>query len=213
MDSTEADDRPPADHASDQPESDPSPTDEHKTVNGHSKRHSRQNSIGCNNSDLEASEKDKTVTEKSPTGAYEKLKGLFRSKSSAGSKSNSGSQIKISMHPEGPEDKKMSQKSSSRSTKLTLDSHEADGESDTDFEIPNDGNLYTYSVDNMMQFFKYMNFDDKIIKSLQRRKVDGRRFSKMTDDDLKKYGIDNPVVMYFRQKSEKKREMANMFML
>lgn len=65
----------------------------------------------------------------------------------------------------------------------------------------------------MMQFFKYMNFDEKIIKSLQRRKVDGRRFSKMTDDDLKKYGIDNPVVMYFRQKSEKKREMANMFML
>ncbi|XP_021350895.1 serine/arginine-rich splicing factor 6-like [Mizuhopecten yessoensis] len=72
-------------------------------------------------------------------------------------------------------------------------------------QIPGDGNLQNFSVDEMSVFFRCMKVDELIIQRLKRKKMDGKRFSRLKDTDLEEIGIKNPIMSYFRDRSKRQR--------
>lgn len=72
--------------------------------------------------------------------------------------------------------------------------------------IPADGNLTSFTADQMASFFRSLRVDARIIAHLHKKAVDGRRFSKLKDSELEALGVlKNPVVVYFREKSQPKK--------
>ena len=65
--------------------------------------------------------------------------------------------------------------------------------------IPNDGNLSSFTTDDMCTFFKHMGIEDRIVNFLQKKSLDGKKFSKLKDNDLETIGISNPVIIHFRE--------------
>ncbi|KAJ8306095.1 hypothetical protein KUTeg_016640 [Tegillarca granosa] len=74
---------------------------------------------------------------------------------------------------------------------------------ENEITIPSDGNIQEFSVDEMVTFFKHIGVEDRIVNHLQRKELDGKRFSKLRDSDLETIGIKNPIIMHFRDKSNK----------
>lgn len=81
---------------------------------------------------------------------------------------------------------------------------------DPAFMVPGDGNLYGLSTGNMTQFFRCMGLDDRIVLYLKKKRLDGRSFGKLSDSEMEEFNISNPIIMYFRDRSKKKK---NVFML
>jgi len=75
----------------------------------------------------------------------------------------------------------------------------------TTVQIPADGNIQSFSPDDMAVFFRCMKIDELIIQRLKRKKLDGKKFSRLRDIDLEEIGIKNPIVCYFRDRSKKQR--------
>ena len=71
--------------------------------------------------------------------------------------------------------------------------------------IPPDGNIYHFSVKKMGEFLRQMRIDDPYIENCIKHKIDGKKFSKLTQDDLKKLGILHPLVAYFRKLTGKSK--------
>lgn len=84
---------------------------------------------------------------------------------------------------------------------------------ENEITIPSDGNLQGFSVDEMVTFFKHIGVEDRITNHLQRKELDGKRFSKLRDSDLETIGIKNPIIMHFRDKSSKGKKQRLPFML
>lgn len=71
--------------------------------------------------------------------------------------------------------------------------------------IPKDGNLQGFSVDEMAAFFRYMRINEEIVQRLQRKELDGRKFAKLKDSTLEDLQIKNPIILHFRDRSNKGR--------
>lgn len=75
----------------------------------------------------------------------------------------------------------------------------------TPLVIPKDGNLQGFSVDEMALFFRYMRINEEIVQRLQRKELDGRKFAKLKDSTLEDLQIKNPIILHFRDRSNKGR--------
>lgn len=70
-----------------------------------------------------------------------------------------------------------------------------------EFAIPSDANISSFTSVQLANFLKCLNIEDRIISHLYRKSVDGRRFAKMKDSELETLGMNNPVITFFRSKS------------
>lgn len=75
----------------------------------------------------------------------------------------------------------------------------------TSLVIPKDGNLQGFSVDEMAAFFRYMRVSEEIVQRLHRKELDGRKFAKLKDKTLEDLQIKNPIILHFRDRSNKGR--------
>ena len=80
-------------------------------------------------------------------------------------------------------------------------------------EIPKDGNLRHFSVQQMVTIFRLLNVREDIVHRLFNSNIDGKRFSLFTDKDLKTLGVLNPIVTYFRDRSIASAKKPPQFML
>ncbi|XP_029639588.1 uncharacterized protein LOC115214527 [Octopus sinensis] len=78
------------------------------------------------------------------------------------------------------------------------------------FQIPASGNIIEFNVEEMCQFFSCFNVSQNLLETLRKRKVNGERFSRITDTELSNMRLNNAVICYFRSKCKKN---ANNFML
>lgn len=76
--------------------------------------------------------------------------------------------------------------------------------------IPKDGDLQKFSVEEISTFLRYMRIDEYIVQRLQRKKLDGVKFSKLKDTDLENIGIKNPIIIHFRDRSSCKKRIPFM---
>ena len=70
-----------------------------------------------------------------------------------------------------------------------------------DIEIPKDGNLHDFTADDMSTFFRHMGIEDRIVNHVQKKGLDGSRFSRLKDSDLERLEMKNPVICHFRDRS------------
>ena len=75
--------------------------------------------------------------------------------------------------------------------------------------LPSNGNLYGFSVRRFNEFLQTMNVDESVLKSCRRNKIDGKKFSRMTDQDLEKHGLLQPIIIYFRKQTMKTPNNSN----
>ncbi|GAB1608575.1 uncharacterized protein LOC106874652 [Argonauta hians] len=71
------------------------------------------------------------------------------------------------------------------------------------FQIPPTGNIIEFDVEQMCQFFACFNVSENLLNTLRKKKVNGERFSRITDDELNTMKLNNIVVCYFRNKCKK----------
>lgn len=71
-------------------------------------------------------------------------------------------------------------------------------------EIPVNGNIEGFSVDDMELFFRFLKIDENTVQRLRRRKMNGAKFAKMKEKDLEDFGLKNPILCYFKDKSKTK---------
>lgn len=71
--------------------------------------------------------------------------------------------------------------------------------------IPKDGNLQNFDVDEMAMFFRYMRINEETVQRLHRKELDGRKFGKLKDKTLEDLQIKNPIILHFRDRSNKDR--------
>ncbi|XP_076439963.1 uncharacterized protein LOC143279726 [Babylonia areolata] len=67
--------------------------------------------------------------------------------------------------------------------------------------LPTDGNLASFSADSMATFLRYLRLEDRLINHLHRNGLDGRKFGRLKDSDLDTLKLNNPVVVYFRDRT------------
>lgn len=77
-------------------------------------------------------------------------------------------------------------------------------EKNSSLTIPVNGNIQGLSVGDMELFFRFLNIDENTIQRLKHRKMDGKKFAKMKEKDLEDFGLKNPIVCYFKDKSKDK---------
>jgi len=82
-----------------------------------------------------------------------------------------------------------------------------------EIEIPSDGSIATFCVDDMTTFFKHIGVPDRLVNHLKKKSLDGKKFSKLKDSDLESIGINNPIVRHFRDKSKQGKSKRLPFML
>lgn len=70
-----------------------------------------------------------------------------------------------------------------------------------DISIPKDGNLHDFSTEDMATFFRYMGIEDRIVNHVQKKGLDGARFSRLNDSDLERLEMKNPIMCHFRDRS------------
>ncbi|KAK6172095.1 hypothetical protein SNE40_018050 [Patella caerulea] len=80
-----------------------------------------------------------------------------------------------------------------------------DSISEDDVVIPSDGCLYSFTVDQMATFFKYMKVEDRMISHMHKKGVNGKRFANLKDTELENLRINNPVIRYFKDRSQRKK--------
>ena len=68
-------------------------------------------------------------------------------------------------------------------------------------DIPDDGNVNGFTVDQLMQLMQLLNIPAGTLVEWYRLKVDGHAFAQMTDSQLAKYKAALPLVLYFRDRS------------
>jgi len=56
----------------------------------------------------------------------------------------------------------------------------------------------------MAAFFNELRIDDSIVQACIRGRMDGKKFSRLSETDLNNYGILNPITIYFRSKTGKR---------
>lgn len=76
---------------------------------------------------------------------------------------------------------------------------------ENDIEIPADGSLHEFSVDDMSTFLRYMGVEERIVTHVHKKGLDGHKFSKLKDTDLETLGMKNPIICHFRDKSIKNK--------
>ena len=82
--------------------------------------------------------------------------------------------------------------------------------------IPPDGNLYNFSVKKFAEFLRQMSIETGPIKACIKEKIDGKKFSRMSERDMERFGIMHPVVLHFRKSTmnrKKGKKEPNVFML
>ncbi|KAL8581613.1 hypothetical protein ACOMHN_049170 [Nucella lapillus] len=72
---------------------------------------------------------------------------------------------------------------------------------EVEIAIPNDGCLASFSADAMAGFFRHLRLDDRLVTHLHRNGLDGRRFGRLKDTDLDNLRLNNPVIVYFRDRT------------
>lgn len=70
-----------------------------------------------------------------------------------------------------------------------------------DIEIPPNGSLHDFSADDLATFFRHMGIEDRIVNHVQKKGLDGARFSRLNDSDLERLEMKNPIICHFRDKS------------
>ena len=70
--------------------------------------------------------------------------------------------------------------------------------------IPSNGNLYHFSAKKMADFFRQLKVSEDCVRACLKEKVDGKKFSKMTESDLERLGLMHPVVVHFRRSTYKR---------
>ncbi|XP_014777932.1 uncharacterized protein LOC106874652 [Octopus bimaculoides] len=71
------------------------------------------------------------------------------------------------------------------------------------FQIPANGNIIEFDVEEMCQFFSCFNVSQNLLETLRKKKVNGERFSRITDTELNNMKLNNVVICYFRSKCKK----------
>lgn len=71
-------------------------------------------------------------------------------------------------------------------------------------EVPKDGNLSSFSCKELCSVLSCMKFNPSVIARIKNHRINGRTFGKLTDDELRDLGINNPIVQHFRNKSKRK---------
>lgn len=99
-----------------------------------------------------------------------------------------------------------------RAAKSPFSSPSATSIPEEEINIPNDSNISSFTCDQLANFLRCFNVDKKIISHLYRKKVDGKRFSRLRDSELENLGMKNPVIVFFRNRSSvtkfaKKKQM------
>ena len=70
--------------------------------------------------------------------------------------------------------------------------------------IPDDGNLYHFSTKKMMEFFRQLKVDELAIRFCLKEKVDGKKFSRLSEADMERLSLMHPVIVHFRKRTMKK---------
>ena len=76
-------------------------------------------------------------------------------------------------------------------------------------DLPSDGNLYDFSVKKMADFFRQLKIGEDNVHTCVKEKIDGKKFSKMSEADLEQHGLMHPVVVHFRKTTHKKSQSKN----
>ena len=74
-----------------------------------------------------------------------------------------------------------------------------------EIEIPKDGNLHTFSADDMSTFLRHMGIEERILNHVHKKGLDGAKFSRLTDSDLERIEMKNPIICHFRDRSVKEK--------
>ena len=72
---------------------------------------------------------------------------------------------------------------------------------EVEITIPNDGSLASFSTDSMAAFFRCLRVEERLVGHLHKTGVDGRKFGRLKDSDLDTLQINNPVIVFFRDRT------------
>jgi len=71
--------------------------------------------------------------------------------------------------------------------------------------IPDDGNLYQLSSRKFVELLNCLNLDRQVIEACRRRRMDGKSFSRLSEQEMAFSGLMNPVLLHFRRVTMKKK--------
>ncbi|ESO06460.1 hypothetical protein HELRODRAFT_160632 [Helobdella robusta] len=83
---------------------------------------------------------------------------------------------------------------------------ESDSENSSDswtdqLTIPNDGNLYNFGVEKFCTFLQCLVVAEVVIEKCRKQRINGRKFSKLTDSEIDSLGLRQPLIQYFKKRS------------
>ena len=65
--------------------------------------------------------------------------------------------------------------------------------------------MYEFTVDDMATFLRHIGIEERIVTHVQKKGLDGAKFSKLKDTDLEALSMKNPIVCHFRDRSIKEK--------
>lgn len=80
--------------------------------------------------------------------------------------------------------------------------------------IPDDGNLCAFSEEEMVTILSLLQLPSGLVYKFSTSKINGEKFSRLSDKKLNDLGINNPIIKYFRDRSaQKPKKNSSVFML
>ncbi|XP_014777930.1 uncharacterized protein LOC106874650 [Octopus bimaculoides] len=71
-------------------------------------------------------------------------------------------------------------------------------------EIPRDGSLLSFPTKDIVTILICLNIDPGVINRVNKMRLNGKKLSALSNEDLKELGIDNPIIKYFRDRTKLK---------
>jgi len=71
--------------------------------------------------------------------------------------------------------------------------------------LPDDGNLYNMSAARFTDLLDCLRLDAQVSEACRRRRMDGRQFSRLSENEMELSGLLHPVLLHFRRLTVKKQ--------
>jgi len=72
--------------------------------------------------------------------------------------------------------------------------------------LPDDGNLYNMSAARFADLLDCLRLDAQVSAACRRRRMDGRQFSQLTENEMELSGLLHPVLLHFRRLTVVKKQ-------
>jgi len=73
--------------------------------------------------------------------------------------------------------------------------------------LPDDGNLYNMSAARFADLLDCLQLDAQVSAACRRRRMDGRQFSQLTENEMELSGLLHPVLLHFRRLTVVKKQL------